>query len=759
MLPDYMSKIISEGIKSPAYEQDKEGNNIVAVISPSSPFGQQFAEYFTVKSYPRDKDVVLYTDADGFACLADENGQPIENGAVISAKILYEKDLNGNYVKDADTNAYIVKYAYTDGQGNMVNDSHIISNKGVAESSGVEKKNGIPISAPAVISVPIYRFDKQPAPLLLDDYGNATLTGVYLNESNQMPITVKIGQNAIPVFRFAREGNDYGVLFLNEDGTASFAQVSFIPVIIKYGLIMLGITFLISISGITANFLSSNVSLKTGRDIRSALYGKISGFSYLDYGKIGTASLITRTTNDVTQIQTMFFMMFRMVIMPPIMFIGGLIMALNKNVQMTLVLAVSIPLILVLIIVTGKFVVPLFKSMQKKIDALTLVSRENLTGVRVIRAFNRENTEDLRFEKANKDVTDTAVKANRIMSVLSPAVMLIMTLTTLSVTAIAVFIAKSDIMGTSYADFANMMAVTQYIMQIMISIMFIMMIFVLFPRASASAARINEVLEIEPALKDKGKANSVSGVKGEVVFENVSFFFEGSETPVLSDITFRAEGGKFTAVVGSTGSGKSTLINLIARLFDASSGKILIDGVDIKDYSLNDLRKKISFVPQKSLLFTGTIAENLRFGDENADEDKILNALKTAQAEEFVAKLPEGINSRVEHGGVNFSGGQKQRLSIARALMKDAEIYIFDDSFSALDFKTDSNLRKALKKELKGKTVFIVAQRIGTVMNADNIIVLDEGRIVGQGRHKELMKTCSVYREIALSQLSEEELQ
>lgn len=760
MLPDYMSKIISEGIKSPAYEIDEQGNNIKAIVSPHSITANHFTSLMTVKKYQRNSAYNIFTDYNGIAYLAGENGQPIvpdlQTGQ-ISGKILYEKDINGTFIKDADTGEFIPKYVYTDMLGNIINDSYIISQNGVAAAEGYHAVNGNNVTAPLVISVPIYAYDEQPSPLALDGYGNAVFIGFYLN--GDQPYTIKIGNSEMPVFMFARQEDSHGTLLLNSEGNAYFKQVSYINVIIKYGLIMIAVTFLISVCAIIANYLSSNVSLKAGRDIRSALYKKITAFSVLDMGKIGTASLITRTTNDVTQVQTVFFMMFRLVIMPPILLIGGLIMALNKNAQMTLVLLVSVPLIFLLIIVVAKFVIPLFKGMQKKIDSLTLVARENLTGVRVIRAFGREQTEDARFEKANKDVTDTAIKANRIMSVLFPAITLIMSLTTLAVVAIAVIISKNNIAGTSYTDFANMMAVSQYIMQIMMSLLFVMMIFVMFPRASASAIRINEVLSISSSIEETNQPVSPNNeIKGEVELKNVSFSFTGSEAPVLSDISFKAKSGSTTAIIGSTGSGKSTLVNLIARLFDPTEGKIFINGTDIKDYSLQDLRKKISFSPQKSLLFTGTIESNLLFGDENASKEKMQNTIKTAQAEEFISKLSEGLNSSVEHGGVNYSGGQKQRLAIARAIIKDAEIYIFDDSFSALDFKTDLNLRKSIKKEMNGKTVIIVAQRIGTVMGADNIIVLDEGKIAGQGKHKELLKSCSVYREIALSQLSEEEL-
>lgn len=763
MLPDYMSKIISEGIKSPAYEMNQSGEKIKAIISPYI-YGQTpFASSMTVKQYNRTKDTVLYLDGN-YATLSDENGNPLtdtdENG-FIKGKISYEKDQDGNYILDADTGEKIVKYARANSQNEIVTDSYIVSDNNRAKSTGTEKINNVNIIAPIVIDVTIYNFENEPAPLKLDEYDNAYYLGFYTDNLTNA-YSLKMGNSLIPAFKFDRVGtreDRYGKLLLDADGNAKLKQVSYISVIVKYGLIMLGITFLISICAITASYMSSNVSMKLGKDIRSKLYKKVSSFSVLDAGKIGTASLITRTTNDVTQVQMLVNMIFRMVVMTPIMFIGGLIMALNKNVSMTLVLLVTIPLILLLLAIVGKKVIPLFKSMQIKLDNLTLVARENLSGVRVIRAFNREKSEDVRFDSSNKDVMENAIKANRLMSVMFPSVMLLMSLTSLAIIAIAVFIAKNDILGTSFTDFADMMAVTQYIMQIMMSLLMVMMLFVMFPRASASANRINEVLEAESNITDPVSPEIInSNLNKSVIFENVSFKFEGSENPVLSNINFEAKKGEVTAIIGGTGSGKSTLVSMIARLFDATEGKVLVNGTDVRKYRQKELRKKISFVTQKSLLFSGTIADNLKFGNENSDEEKMIKALEAAQAKDFVMQMSDGLNSAIEHGGVNLSGGQKQRLSIARAIIKDAEIYIFDDSFSALDFKTDYNLRMSLKKDLKDSTVILVSQRIGTVMNADNIIVLEEGKISGTGKHKELIKNCKVYREIALSQLSQKEL-
>ncbi|MDD4002792.1 MAG: ABC transporter ATP-binding protein [Clostridia bacterium] len=758
MLPDYMSKIISEGIKSPAYEISTDGQRTNSIINPKDLQGDEktaLSGLLMIKKYARTGSGSLLLDENGYAQLAGENGEPLIGDDNIKQNISYEKDVDGNYITDSLTGEKILKYARTE------KDYIITDDLMQAAFTGYETdQNGMPVLGTVITNVLIYDFDKEPNPLKTDNYNYVSFLGTYTDGNGQI-IYIKLGDVNMPALKFEREGEGdlrFGTLYTDSGGFASLKQVSYIDVIIKYGLVMLGITFMISIAAITANFFSSRVSMSLGKDIRSDLYNKINKFSLHDTSRFGAASLITRTTNDVVQVQTLTNMIFRMVVMTPIMFIGGIIMALNKNAQMMIVLLFTIPLILLLVIVIGRKVVVLFKSMQKKIDSLTLVARENLTGVRVIRAFNKENIEDIRFDKVNEDVTQTAVKANRIMSVMFPSITLLMSLTTLAIIAIAVISAKNNILGTTYTQFANMMAVSQYIMQIMMSLLMIIMLFVMFPRASASAARINEVMEVDIKINNPLTAQKPTGQLKGISFDNVSFKFEGSEAPVLSNINLQINGGETVSIIGSTGSGKSTLINLIPRLFDVSEGSLKINGVDVRDYDLKDLRQLISFVPQKSLLFSGTIADNLKFGDPNASREKMLNALGTAQIKDFVISQKSGLDSAVEQGGVNFSGGQKQRLSIARAIIKDAEIYIFDDSFSALDFKTDYNLRASLKQDLSGSTVIIVSQRISTVMDSDKIIVLDEGKIAGIGKHKELYNQCKIYREIALSQLSIEEL-
>ena len=530
-----------------------------------------------------------------------------------------------------------------------------------------------------------------------------------------------------------------------------------IPYILKTGGLMLLFTLGVCIAAVLVSYLSAKVTMGFGRILRSKIFRKTESFSLKEFDRFGNASLNTRTTNDVTQLQNVLVMLLRILVMAPVMFVGGLVMSLSKSAEMTLVLLFTIPAILIIILLVLKFGTPIFKSMQKKIDRLTLVIRENLTGIRVIRAFNRQEKESERFEQANTDYTKSAIKANRIMAIMMPTVQLIMQATTLAITFITAYRAGT----TANANVGNMMAVIQYVMQIMFSFIMLAMIFVMLPRASASAQRINEVLDTEPSIADpENKRSSDPSMRGRLEFRNVSYSFSDSaDAPVLQDISFTASPGETVAVIGSTGSGKSTLLNLIPRFFDATRGEVLIDGINVRDMAVDELRSKIGFVPQKAVLFTGTIAENIRYGDESADMDRVVHAAKIAQADDFIQKCEDGYDTYVSQSGKNFSGGQKQRLSIARALCRDAEIYVFDDSFSALDFKTDAALRAALKEEVKDATVIIVAQRIGTVINADRILVLDEGRLVGIGRHRELLETCPVYREIALSQLSEEELE
>lgn len=508
-----------------------------------------------------------------------------------------------------------------------------------------------------------------------------------------------------------------------------------------------------ALCSIVGSFLSAKVSIGFGRDVRHKIFTRAESYSLNEFDKIGTDSLITRTTNDINQVQMALVMMMRFMISAPMMCIGGFIMAISKDKGLTWILVVSIPILIIAIAVVSMQAIPLFKSIQKKIDKLNLVVRENLIGIRVIRAFNRIDSEKQRFHNANKDLTDTSIKVNIIMAVLMPIIMLVMNLTTISIIWFGGIRIDN---GTS--QLGDMIAFMQYAMQIMFSVVMVAVMFVMIPRAGASAERINEVFEIDPEINDPAMPQTADSERGYVEFKNVTFSYPGAEEPVISNISFSAKPGETTAIIGGTGSGKSTLVNLIPRFYDIDSGEILIDGVDVSKITQKDLRAKIGFVPQKAVLFTGTIAENLRYGKEDATDEEIRHAAEIAQSIDFISEMKDGFDSEIAQGGNNVSGGQKQRLSIARALVRKPEVYIFDDSFSALDFKTDAKLRRALKDETLESTVLIVAQRVTTVMDADRIIVLDEGKISGIGSHKELLNNCDVYREIVASQLSEEEL-
>jgi len=526
-----------------------------------------------------------------------------------------------------------------------------------------------------------------------------------------------------------------------------------IPFIWRIGTLMLLVAGVSGICSVWAGFLSAKISVGFGRDVRGKIFSRAESFSLHEFGQIGTASLITRTTNDIMQIQNVLIMIMRMMISAPMMCIGGIIMAVSKDAELSLILVVVLPLLAGMIFVVAKKGVPLFKAMQVKLDRLNRVLLEGLTGIRVIRAFNRIDYEKKRFHEANRDLTATAIKVNRIMAALMPLMMLIM-----NFTSIAIVWFGGIRVSHGEMQIGDMMAFLQYAMQIMFSLVMLSMMFVMIPRASASATRINEVLEITPEIKDAEQVKLADRKRGFVEFKDVTFSYPGAEEPVIEDISFRASPGEVTAIIGGTGSGKSTLLNLIPRFYDVEKGAVLVDGVDVREMPQKALRAKIGFVPQIALLFSGTIEENIRFGKEDASEAEVRKAAEIAQATEFISGMKDGLDTQIAQGGTNISGGQKQRLSIARALVRRPEIYVFDDSFSALDFKTDARLRAALRKETADATVLIVAQRVTTVMDADRIVVLDEGKIAGMGSHKELLNTCAVYREIVSSQLSEEEL-
>ncbi len=520
------------------------------------------------------------------------------------------------------------------------------------------------------------------------------------------------------------------------------------------GIKMLLLSLLAALCIVIVGFLASRIATGVAKNLRKDIFTKVENFSNAEFDKFSTASLITRTTNDVTQIQTLIVLAIRMLIYAPIMGIGGVLKALNKSSSMSWIIALAVIVLLGLIGSIFVVALPKFKAIQKLVDRLNLVTRENLSGMMVIRAFNTQKFEEDRFDRANSDLTNTNLFVNRVMVILFPAMMLIMN----GVTLLIVWVGAHQI-ANSGMQVGDMMAFMQYAMQIISAFLMMSFMFIMIPRASVSAQRIAEVLDIKIAIVDtKNPRYLGKEVKGIVEFKNVSFKYPGAQDNVLKNISFKAFPGQITAFIGSTGSGKSTLINLIPRFYDVTDGKILIDGVDIRDLTQHELREQIGYIPQKASLFKGTIESNLKYAKENASDDEIRKAADIAQAMEFIREKPEEFNTEISQGGTNVSGGQKQRLSIARALVKKAKIYIFDDSFSALDFKTDTALRKALKNDVNSSTLIIVAQRISTIKNAQQIIVLDEGKIVGAGTHNELMKSCTTYQEIALSQLSKEEL-
>ena len=520
------------------------------------------------------------------------------------------------------------------------------------------------------------------------------------------------------------------------------------------GIRMILMALVIMLAAVSVVFLSARVAAALGHDLRDNVYRKVIHFSSNEYHKFSTASLITRSTNDVQQVQQVMTMMFRIVLYAPILGIGGVLKVLQTDSSMTWILGAAVAIILVVIVVLFQIAMPKFTKLQTLIDRLNLVTREILTGIPVIRAFSREKHEEERFEKANMDLTKTNLFVNRCMTFMMPIMMLIMN--SVSV-AIIYFGAHGVDNGTMQVG--NMMAFIQYAMQIIMSFLMITAISIMLPRANVAAGRICEVLEMQPSVNDPEEpVRPERQEKGTVEFDHVSFAYPEAGENVINDITFKAEKGQTVAIIGSTGSGKSTLINLIPRFYDVTKGSVKVDGVDVRDMTQHDLRDRLGYVPQKGVLFSGTIDSNIRYGNPDMSEADVQLAAQIAQSDDFIEAKPEGYKAPISQGGTNVSGGQKQRLSIARAIAKKPEILIFDDSFSALDFKTDSRLRQALKEKTKDITTIIVAQRISTILNADQIIVLDEGNMAGIGTHKELMKNCEVYRQIAMSQLSEEEL-
>ena len=522
--------------------------------------------------------------------------------------------------------------------------------------------------------------------------------------------------------------------------------------ILQTGGFMLGVTLALMVAAIIAVYFSAKIAMGFGRDVRSGIFRSVQSYGQVELNGFGAPSLITRNTNDVQQVQQLVLMALNMIISAPILAVGGVIMAYRQDGPLTLILVVIIPIMALLIYAVMSRAIPLFQAMQVKLDRINLVMRETLSGVRVIRAFVRTRHEEQRFDAASLDLMDTGLRVNRLFAITLPALMMIMNLSSVAVIWLGAYRVDSGAM-----PIGNLTAFLQYIMQILFAIMTAVIMFVMVPRAAVSAGRIREVLDTEPSIGDPPAP--VSPIRrGEVEFVDVTFGYPGAEEPVLRHVSFQARPGETTAIVGSTGSGKSTLINLLPRFYDVTGGVVRIDGVDVRDLDRQELWRRVGMIPQKAFLFAGTVASNLRYGDEDATDDDLWRALDIAQGRAFVTEMPDQLAAPVTQGGTNLSGGQRQRLAIARALVKRPDIYVFDDSFSALDFRTDARLRAALGRELGHATVIIVAQRVGTILHADRIIVLDEGEVAGIGTHDELMRTCETYREIVLSQVTEEEV-
>ncbi len=518
-----------------------------------------------------------------------------------------------------------------------------------------------------------------------------------------------------------------------------------------------GLMVIVAIGGgicaVVGIYYASQVATGMTTLLRAALFEKVQNFSLHEFDTVSTASLITRTTNDTSQVQQVMVTILNMFITAPITLVVGVILALNQDVGLSWILVTIIPVLVISIVLLLVKSIPLFSIMQDKLDKINLILDENLTGVRVVRAFNRIKHEERRFDEASLDATNIAIKVNQLMASMMPVMMLMINLSSVAI----IWFGSLRVSGNTL-QMGAMFAFLQYALQILLSLLFLALMFVMIPRAEASAKRINEIMAMEPEIKDPEKIKIADKKRGYVEFKNVFFSYHGAEKPALSDITFSASPGKVTAIIGGTGSGKSTLVNMIPRFYDVESGQILVNGVETREMSQKDLRAKIGFVPQRAVLFAGTITDNLKYGKEDASEDEIKHAAGVAQASEFISKMPDGFNSLISQGGTNVSGGQMQRLSIARALVRKPEIYVFDDTFSALDFKTDSKLRAALKGETRDATVLIVAQRVSTVIDADQIIVIEDGHIEGIGTHQELMKTCDIYKGIVSSQLSASEI-
>ncbi|BCZ45914.1 multidrug ABC transporter ATP-binding protein [Clostridium gelidum] len=562
---------------------------------------------------------------------------------------------------------------------------------------------------------------------------------------------VLIALNVISVFGFALvELGIPTIMAKIIDNGIAYNDISYVR---KMGLIMIVISIIGVMGTILLGYCSAKISTSMTRDIRNDIFIKTQEFSHSEYDKFGVSSMITRTTNDAFQLLQFVNTLLRTAVLTPIMFIVSLVMILKTSLSLTLVLAITVPFIIVGVIFIAKLSEPMSEIQQKSLDKLNLISRENLTGTRVIRAFGNDEHERKRFKDTNNSYTNISKKLYKLMAVSQPLFFFL-----LNIAIIAIFWISSEMINVGTLKVGQLAAFIDYLFHAMFSIMLFSMVFIMYPKAQVSANRIQELLDEEPIIKNPKQGVNDTKIKGKIEFDKVTFTYPDGEEPVLKNISFKAKKGETVAFIGSTGSGKSTLINLIPRFYDVTEGSIKIDEVDVRDYELKSLRKKIGFIPQKTLLFTGTIGSNIKFGKKNANNIEVEHSAKISEAYDFISHKPKKFDEIISEGGTNVSGGQKQRLSIARAVVRKPEIYIFDDSFSALDFKTDASLRSKLKNETKESVVLIVAQRIGSIMDADKIIVLNEGEVVGQGTHRELLKSCNIYYEIAASQFTEEEL-
>ncbi|WP_195987373.1 ABC transporter ATP-binding protein [Clostridium sp. D53t1_180928_C8] len=719
-LPDYMSDIVNVGIQQGGVE------NAVPKVIQSSELDKLF-----IFMSDDDKNVIMddYELLNKETLSSDQYNNYLKQYPELENEDLYKLNVKAKEKIDKLNSIFskpmlIVYMLETEGLNGVSSDSNMMSQM-------IQPPPGVDLSTMDTFEV---------------------LKMMSKEQINQMISSIDEKLNSMPESMITQSATSYVKLQYNNIGINTDKLQS--NYVIFAGAKMVGIALISMLATVIVSFIAARVGAALGRNLRKDVFNKVVGFSNSEFDEFSTASLITRTTNDIQQIIMLVVMGLRVVFYAPILGVGGVIKVINTGASMGWVIGVAVISILLLVIVLFSFAMPKFKSVQKLVDRLNLVTRESLTGMLVIRAFSTQKYEEDKFEVANKNLTKTNLFVNRIMTTMMPLMMFIMNAITLLIVWVGAHRIDEGIMQVG-----TMMAFMQYTMQIIMAFLMISMVSVILPRAMVSAQRVSEVLGVDVAIKDVEEIQTFnSNEKGTIEFKNVSFRYPGADEDVIHDVSFKALPGETTAFIGSTGSGKSTLINLIPRFYDATQGEILIDGVNIKNVSQYDLREKIGFIPQKGLLFSGTIESNLKYGGENITDEDMIKASEIAQAMEFISSKEERFNTEIAQGGTNVSGGQKQRLAIARAIAKKPEIFVFDDSFSALDFKTDANLRKAINTELNESTLLIVAQRISTIMGANQIIVLDEGKVVGKGTHKELMENCEVYQQIALSQLSKEEL-